>query len=394
MNAIVFDDEKEPFVEIYSVCTLSSNRGKGVANTLFATFKKQFNYNTAWLGVDLNNSLYEVVVKLYAKQGFGSPYLTDKTVKGQPINFSVLGLTYRKGEDVDINQVVYFAITLRDEYFVKLNECSTIVKLSKELINFVKQSIYADREYGGNFLVNKYVNGHANLALKKSNIIEGLPPPKFAVNIPYSLIEWHTHPNICYQPGKATISGCYIGWPSGQDMARMIPGFFFGVRKHYIISNEGVWSIQLTPNFMVFLDGLKNSKGCVEGFTNVVRNVFSLSESARENIQNGYFVTPNIQYKLFQNYVQLSNTYTLNKLLNDHHNIKSFKKDEIQHIESCRRTSMIKGDFVLYQVVLHTWEQIEQNNGIVDRVNTLNMDHLCPLPVSQLQGDVGDYIGL
>lgn len=435
-NVILF--VREGLAEIYNVCTLKQARGTGVAKTIFEKIAKNYIYDTMWLAVALSNPLFETVVRLYAKAGFGEPVLTTRSSRGAPLNFPIIGLTYRTKRDgmsgerettvVNVEEVVELASKMKDAYFVELGRCSSLVHLSLPLLEYIKESLQRDREYGGAFLVEKYVrnpvnrsdvNEYANLVVDTEAIVRGNDPPDYTVPMEMnSRIMWHTHPEVCYKHYD-----CFITWPSGPDTALLVSEFERGLRKQYVFTTEGVWSMQLSPNFMAFIKGLtesnysrgvagaggggggvrrgdseETSRSCIRKFSRIVYYVFAVIEQHRKatDLKSGEVLNKADHERIYQRYVELTNTFTFSQLVRAYNEeVAELSDEEKGAIQQCRTATVLTSDFLLFQIRLFTWREIEAAKGIIDVVTTV--DDLCPLSPDVIEEDTsadGDrYVG-
>lgn len=328
---------------------------------------------------------------------------------------------------VNVEEVVELASKMKDAYFVELGRCSTPVHLGLPLLEYIKGSLQRDREYGGTFLVEKYVknpvnrsdvNEYANLVVDTEAIVPGNDPPDYTVSMDMnSRIMWHTHPEACYKHYN-----CFITWPSGPDTSLLVSQFEEGLRKQYVFTVEGVWSMQLSPNFMAFIRGLtesnysrggggsdrdgrggesgkeKSSRSCIRKFSQIVYYVFAVIERHRKttDIKSGEVLNKADHERIYQRYVELTNTFTFSQLVKAYdEEVAELSDEEKGVIQQCRMATVLTSDFLLFQIRLFTWREIETARGIIDLVTTV--DDLCPLSPDVIEEDISAdgerYIG-
>jgi hypothetical protein len=264
--------------EIYNVCTLKEARGKGVMTSIFRSLLKDVPREKIWLGIDLKNpSLYDVL-RLYVSVGFKESQIQYITPAGKFPTFPFLSLTYIKGDsiypsDSDVATEVNRGRGLIENYKQTGGGLCTIKTYIKpNLISGIRDNYIGEKvEYGG-------IMG----ATRENNMyILGLAAPlrgsekTFTVDIKPYYITWHTHPYICYHNDR-----CYIGWPSGRDMALLLRLYIQGMLAHFLYTLEGVYFIQLHPTMMQYLKLLPRS--CIDDISTIVEYYFGHLEEFRK----------------------------------------------------------------------------------------------------------------
>ncbi len=263
--------------EIYNVCTSIESRGKGIMTSIFRSLLKDVPKHKIWLGIDLKNQLLYNVLKLYVSVGFNVSKIQYITPSRKFPTFPFLSLTYIKGNsiypsDSDIATEVNRGISLIEDY-IKTGGglCKIKTYIKPNLIRGIRDNyIKAKTEYSGIMGVRRTDNIY----------ILGLAAPikgsekYFTVPINPYYITWHTHPYICYQNNR-----CYIGWPSGQDMAVLVKLYFEGMLGHFLYTQEGIYFIQLDPTMMQYIKLLPIQ--CIYDIANVVEYYFTRLEEFR-----------------------------------------------------------------------------------------------------------------
>jgi hypothetical protein len=247
---------KKGFSEIYTVCTRDTSRGKGYADRMFKAITGLSANPHLWLGVLPDNPMFDKVVRVYIKAGFGLFEITDRTPGGESMGRNVVGMTYRK--DTPLPGTIEQAKRLQHNILRIPKTCTLNVFISanivKQLEEYVRYYVY---EYSAIFSVNEVKANDVILAYPLATEVIGNSrglagvfsnDDTAVVRIPNSMFTFHTHPQIVYLKYDS-----YVGWPSGPDMGNIVENFTNGMRKHFVASNEGIYDYQITPDFMLFL---------------------------------------------------------------------------------------------------------------------------------------------
>ena len=145
--------------------------------------------------------------------------------------------------------------------------CSMKVSISPRHLDEFRKSLETEKQEIGSVLHFKlpkaYFFSHSEKPLqhhfesKSSLTIKGdadsVDPPLGAVNL-------HTHPHSCYKSEK-----CALGWPSGEDMREVLRYHAKGNIAHFVITMEGVYSIQSNPCLTHFLQSIPAHVGPFSG---------------------------------------------------------------------------------------------------------------------------------
>ena len=388
----------ENYGEIYNVCTSKHIRGKGVMKTLLKSVLKDIPLNRLWLGVDLKNPIIDAVIQLYVSVGFNILGIQNITPANNFPKFPFISLSYEKGNLIDrspniITSEVNRGYQMVNEYIRSGGFCQTQIQISSELINDINELyITKNVEFGGilgakQIEGNKYLLGLA--ARTKGNKIT------YKINVPSYYITWHTHPFICYTKHK-----CYIGWPSGQDMGRILEGYLNGEIAHVLFSNEGIYFIQLSPEMMLFSRVLTES--CIKDIVTIVKYFFSNLEEYRKSEYDKERLVcldetkdPQLclsydtrqKHLSIQKITNIINTATLYELMSQYTIYDDLNKI-IQKGRKCIEEASVRLNknirFPIFRV-----KYISMKDGLKDGVN-LNIQYLmapfrssCPIPVYQ-----------
>lgn len=276
--AIVFDSVDG--IELWDVCTGKESRGRGYASQILSSVFLFTTKSRIWLGVLFWNPNFEAVVRLYAKSGFQKPDFSNKSLSGASFPFSFLSLYWQRGVSVpEQKETVESALRLREEYMGSRGKCSIRLRFENSLLKTMFE-VYSNQpiEYGGKMRIFEYVDTGASYRAARVGFapqleVEG-SKEGFTVNVPSAPINFHTHPNICY----ATF-GCYLGWPSSNDMAYILQSYDQGLRLHLLMSREGVYFVSLSPNFVQAWNSAP--KPFKTGLVDAVRHFFRTIEQHR-----------------------------------------------------------------------------------------------------------------
>lgn len=242
--------ENSDSAEIYDVCVSNNDRKKGYSNDLFNYILKYTDKNKLWLGIELENPLFNMVIRLYAKYGFKSPMVTQHTSFGKEIGFLVIGLTWIRGESFNYTETIKNAIELRN---INSNICMYPIHIHETVLTKLRSYLDKDVEYAGQLLIDRFIEKdgirYGNLVYPTRTEIKGTNVGEngqlfYNTPLPKSYISFHTHPDICYQT-----LGCYIGWPSGQDIANIVDAYPRPT-IHFVIAKEGIYSIKFNIKFL------------------------------------------------------------------------------------------------------------------------------------------------
>ncbi len=262
--------------EIYSVCTRSENRRQGYASRLLAAVIELTHHQNIWLAVLLDNPEFESVVKGYITAGFGSPSIVKRTPGRSNIGMEVMGMTYQRSNTTS-NTTVQEVLSIKKKYEIQSRSCNVNLhigpRLAKHLHDYIAEYAY---EYGGILSIDEVKGQDVYLAFPLSTEVIGksqddheilLDHKDFRVLIPNSVVNFHTHPRLAYLRHLS-----YVGWPSGDDMGGRIKSFPYGVLKHFLSTNEGIYDIQITPELMILLYSLNLNQVNILG--NAIKEVF------------------------------------------------------------------------------------------------------------------------
>lgn len=384
LTAITFKSTQ--LVEIYNVFTDPLYRKKGVGIFLLTHVINLFSAYKLWLAIVPENPSWDNALRLYVKTGFRQPSLTTITAAGKLLNFSVISLIYLKSisdsemdHDLMQNETIVTAQTIRQKYLASQTTCSNMIHIGSKVCASLREYIERDREFSGILIQNKYIirdgQRYANLVYPIQTEIPGDAAPNFTVHTPSNIYNFHTHPAICYEH-----LNCFIGFPSSQDMTYVITQYQTGLRKHFVVTVEGIYSIQMTPEFMKYWTSIFTNLHLANNILYNLLNLFLPSEDIRSKTNlpaddptKDRFIQDQYKTLLFQFYITTANSLDFQTL--------STKLD------TSLTFPLPTNNFVLFIVHFYSWSHIDSHKGFLDTMNYLPDQHSCDINVSLIGDD-------
>lgn len=164
------------------------------------------------------------------------------------------------------------ALTLRDELAVESLTYMVVARISSQTLERLRDYTSEPVEIGGVFVAVdlKPIDGNQVATLKyptntetRGDVMQVLPPP--------AMFNWHTHPAVCYT-GRVCNN-----WPSSNDIV-----YTTEMRRNnniatFVISLEGVYSVQVLPRFAMYLDRVHaeysdRARKCLDSVYRVLEN--------------------------------------------------------------------------------------------------------------------------
>jgi hypothetical protein len=370
------------WIELYDLCIEKEERRKGYAkkiieNTLFLKDSDE----KVWLGIDIANPSFELLARFYSKMGFGSPYISNITPNGKLVDLVFIGLFYEpQGNNPE--ETFQAIMNIRQKFLLQKDICQVNVLIPTHTCAILKEYITKSTEFGG---ILQKVDQEVVQGLKFSILdypisseIQGQNSPLYAVATPIEgPFNWHSHPEICYRDIRFL---CFIGWPSGQDMAMTVFSYDQGLRMHFVITVEGIYAVQMTIAFAEAWEKLQNEScrnaiiygvGKEFGEAEKYRSELLLKKEITEQDILKLFKETQSKYETFFNYLQAANTLTFETLVNS---VDRFISDKdftyVKYIQDCVNQAEITENFTLFHVNFMPWIDIAQN-GFISRLYIL-----------------------
>ena len=255
--------------EIYNLCVDKKYRNRGIANTMLSSLIKDFPKDKLWLGIDLNNSSFEKVLKLYLNAGFYPEGIQNITPSDKNPGFPFLAMIHVRG--VTVKNDIKLILKVVQQYKNNNGLCQSILYITPSTMNTLNDFLSNSVEYGGVMIPRKISQNEYMLSL--GALTKG--SDDLTVVIPKGYITWHTHPFICYKNNL-----CYIAWPSGLDMNTILSQYMNGMLAHFIFTKEGTYIIQLTSQMMEFMKNIPFS--CIESLGKLVEYYYQDLQHFRE----------------------------------------------------------------------------------------------------------------
>lgn len=228
--------------------------------------------------------------------------------------------------------------------------CKLKVFFPKTLANTLVSYLSESSEVGGKICITRYTQDSEgeDVAVLGFNTSELVPGDKknFAVTIPpdkVSPFSFHTHPDICY-----TTLGCFLGWPSGPDIAFMVINYLRNkdVLAHFVISSEGIWLIHLRPQFQRLLYELKNkysTQQCQQKLSEFIERSFIFLEGQRKY----EMISPADRVETRRKFINISKNLK----------ISDYKGTEVESVCS----QFVHEDALLFDIDLIKWKTFDSN---------------------------------
>lgn len=347
----VINDGDQKRIEFYDFC--------GNIDWLYDYVVSNYPRHKKWVGLNLYSN-FKKNVEFFVSKGFAPVNLA----RTPPYSFDVefvpprLGMVKLNGEMNEVRQLE-MANAIRARWFESFERCIKQVYISPQDLNYIRNLLSAKTEHGGYFNLENH-----QLKLDTAHIVRGteindVNAANVAIHAHFA--NFHTHPHILNKLFEA-----YILWPSSMDMREIVKQYYHGLRVHFLFSNEGVWVIQLTPTFMLFLDMI--SKKCLDGVLKLVFNYFALLEEYRRvrkihpgRKQENLFIPTAKMKKVEKQFVNGVNHLTINTLT------QSKMQIDNSTLERCLELTDVLGDhFKLFRIWLYKWNDLE--NGLVANI--------------------------
>ena len=161
-------------------------------------------------------------------------------------------VSWRRKNDLNIKEPDEFT----DDSNEKIHEnriCNVQVKLSKPTVSFIKglsrrgsvtkKREIKQKELAGEMVVTKITKDNIHIIDIDSNMVYGSGE---SVSYKPSKITFHTHPDEAYIKNNV-----HNGWPSSADYCTILKySFNTDIIIHFVISNEGLYSITFTEEWL------------------------------------------------------------------------------------------------------------------------------------------------
>lgn len=316
------------------------------------------------VNIPYNIEGFSDIVKFLIHNNFGSPKILNKTVTGTLLEKSVITLFLVKGNlnvgtPINILNYVYELVYSIEPYD---KSCKFIVLVPLKEAKKLHELLSRDTEYGGSFYIRKYnlfkdtqkqtVIPVAELGLAESTLTKG---DKASVMPTLSLFNFHTHPYHCYEQNGCTLN---LDWFSPADVSAITN--FRNMQKtilHFLISKEGIYTIQLTPEFSTYLDELIqneyiNYEDCYTSFMFVLKERFKSFED----------IILDVNYEHIPEYLTNINNIMFSSVLSETYRISETSCDWLQP----------EKDFRLFNITFTFWKDIEKQGYLSVQSHTVH----------------------
>lgn len=244
-----------------------------------------------------------------------------------------------------------------------IKSCVFKIQISSNVLDYIKQYLNESVEYAGSLVIAKYtleyVDGKlipvAHLVFAKSTLSAGSSEN---VITPTSMFNFHTHPYHCY-----VTYNCALGWPSDQDMATIVFFRNAGNIVHFVITAEGVYSVQFTSEFSLYFQKIKdkdyiNFESCFYYLQQSIKYHFSKLLAARQNVED--------KSKTLKMYLDQVNSYTIQTVT------------EGAEQSACHWLDY-NANFKVFNVIFKSWEDIYHDKKFsIISTGIINKFYDCP----------------
>lgn len=336
-------------------------------------------YNYVWVALKPLMNFFRETVEYLVENKFQQPQLTNETYAGEPLQYDVIALLLDKSDLMVREDEVDRAMELKFKYDAGVKSCLFKVVLPEKVAIALKQYLTKPTEVGGNFVVRSYVLERTDTGDYEPVAYLGFPTNTLAggdtesVLTPTGNFNFHTHPYHCY-----TKYNCTLGWPSGQDMAGIPWHRDRGNIIHFVITIEGIYSIQFTPEFGLYIDSMKkrdyiNYDTCREQFYKSVLKFFQPFDNVREFPKH---VDP---HTILLQYLDRVNSISVKEVI------------KATAVSSECHWLVPESDFTLYSVSYMSWSDISRDGEFsVYSKNILSMDRPCLPSITEEVGKIGE----
>lgn len=350
-------------------------------NVLIYAVVTNTQHNYVWVALKPEMSFFRETVEYLVENKFQQPQLTDETYASEPIKYDVIALLLDKTDPMVREDELEQVLELKFKYDSGMKRCLFKVVLPQKVTDVLKSYLNKPTEVGGNFVIRAYVLEKTDTGDYEPVAYLGFPTNTLtggdteAVQSPTGNFNFHTHPYHCY-----TKYNCTLGWPSDQDMASIPWHRDMGNIMHFVITVEGIYSIQFTPEFGLYIDSMKkgdyiNYDTCRAQLYNSVLAFFKPFNDVRQFPKN---VDP---HTILLQYLERVNSITIREVIKN------------TNITSECHWLVPQTDFPLYSVAYATWEKISQDSGFhVYSKNILSMNRPCLPSIVEEAGKIGDEL--
>lgn len=313
-----------------------------------------------WVALPPALPFFDGLVMYLVNEKFGGARLVDATYLDEPLEHAAVALTLDKTDPMAAPDQAFVAMGLRDKAAHSGRVCRFRVVVPAHVLEYLRTYLDRPVEYGGALIVKAYtLVPHEGALVPEATL--GFPLATETggqfenVTPPISLFNFHTHPEHCYIK-----YGCALGWPSDGDMSAVMYMYERGNIVHFLVSVEGVYAIQLTPDFGAYLDTMLaadfiNYEECRGQFGHAVKDFFAPFNSKRVE------TSPT----LLAEYMDRINAVTIDEVV-------ASAGDSPCH------WLVPNYSFKIYNVEYKAWEAISRDGGFTVMAENAHKSRPCP----------------
>jgi len=318
---------------------------------------------------------FDEVVEFLVDNNFKNPRLTNDTVSTDTDTRTSIVLQLDKNDPEGPDpSVVSLSLGIRESQVISRDLCSYRVVIPQKVLDKIKTYLHEPTEYGGLLVVQSYSierdnNDQMEVVAQLGYPLDTETGGNFeTVNPPYGFFNFHTHPYHCYRK-----YGCAVGWPSDSDLSVLPYARDIGDGSnvaHFIITVEGVYSMQVTPVFGKYLTMLRNTdfmnySDCHALFIQKIKEMFNYLNSMRTSTSD----------TLIDEFLRYINAVTIKDIIGD--------RTIEQRAQVC---SWIQPDFdfPLYSITYASWDTINSDGMFSAQINSSEHGDCPPSIISEL----------
>jgi hypothetical protein len=350
-------------------------------NVLIYAVVMHTSYDNVWVGLKPDMSYFKETVRYLVENKFQQAQLTNETYAHEPLDYDVVALVLDKTDSMAHPDEVDRALKLQFKYKSGLKSCMFKVVIPEKVTDALKPYLSKPTELGGNFVIRSYILERTETGDYEPVAYLGFPTNTLVggesetVSPPYGNFNFHTHPYHCYVKYN-----CALGWPSHQDMASIPAHRDMGNIMHFVVTIEGIYSIQFTSEFGLYIDSMRkkdyiNYDICRYKLYKTIVGFFAPFNNIRAFIERADPHTVLLQY------LERVNSVTIKEVI-----------DSAPVSSECNWL-VPETDFALYSVKHMSWTEISQEGSFnVYSKNIISMDRPCLPSILEEAGKIGEEL--
>lgn len=304
---------------------------------------------------------FENIVTYLVTNGFINSKLTTSTMLYNNLNSELITFTLDKYNFMIENDQIDIAYELKQKYLSRKRSCVFKIYIPLSVTDVLHNYVFKDIEYAGSLVIVSYKivtenNVKYSQATLAFNIDSEVKGERLSVNPPVSLFNFHCHPKAAYITEKVNFN-----WPSNTDLYAITFLRELGNVIHFVITVEGIYSIQVTSDFGRYIDEMIANE-----YINFDECKQPLFDYIKQYLQQYNNLTISTSVDIITEVTNSINKLSINDII----------KHKIQG--AC---DWIQPDynFTLYNMTYMSWEDIKKHKGFHATSNNLLIkNQQCP----------------